>query len=426
MHEYLAEANVPLPYVSDVLKQISPAEHFYVQLLSCVEAASKRKHVFIVMDEVQRWFTWAKAPKKEELDDVAICQMRRRFKHLIFNPDAPNAHFIVTGSAMGAAWTHLYECRTNGNPLIAAFRINLPYRVSRDIIDTEKDILNAQGLLSPSILNRMSYFCDNNHAMLSFLAERGNSCNVADDATSVATICSKLISTKLAEEIWHDTACALHMMRPAMRLALRKLVSPLGLEEEELCNMRGWREHLAEFWEEVSDAEVEGKRYCVKSGPFQSFILHFILPDGELRYKIGAPAANLEEEVRFCRYAEGTIAFGEACNVVRKNPQHPKLSVFVRNGLNHLEQQLKAKGMSNPLFQGSKFCQLLLKNDDPKYKSLSKALASPMLLDSLSASLIAQRHFFAHQLLFKRAELLEVMKNCPFDFWDALPHITLP
>ena len=172
VRKMMLASNVAIPPGADLAAECTDPstyaeEIFYDATRLCIIALSEEKHVFMLIDEFQEWFD---QPRNGYPEEIALRSMRRMFKYMLIDPDAQQAHFVITGS-MGSGWVQIRRCPTNGSMLSNAFRVNLPARVDEDMYQSVISDLKGRIGCSPSIVDAVASYCDRNHALLAFLLE---------------------------------------------------------------------------------------------------------------------------------------------------------------------------------------------------------------------------------------------------------------
>ena len=121
---------------------------YLMDLLKGLEAltAESEHPLFILIDEVQRFFFW---PSKDGgLDKEKVSNMRWVYKNLVTfgEPGEPHkVRFAVTGSCMMSALVNIHQCPTNGTD-ITVYQLDLPCSVPTVALNALCDSLPSLSL----------------------------------------------------------------------------------------------------------------------------------------------------------------------------------------------------------------------------------------------------------------------------------------
>ena len=434
MRDFMIESKIPdldVNSLVDKYLESNPAERPFSYYISClrssVKALSENRRLFVILDEVQRWFRWDHTlPERESVS------LHNLFKGFVLSRDTPTAHFILTGSAMGCAWNHITRCAPNGLMLSNAVTLNLPGSVSDEMYQAVAD--NLKSKYPTNIVANIAPHCDNNHALLTFLVGvagtlfKNEQLELCTNLEAARKFCYKQISEKIVKEMWQDDRHVLGSLLAQERKLFHSLVSASGLSEEDFESdaFGGWRRHLQPFCKVIAVPGKAERHYCLQSVPFRAFVHHFIDENGILVNEPG----TLQRDIAFSQFVETSLGFGELCVAHREDrlEASPKLKEFAQKGIQHLVGRLHEKEISVKALKSHEFVTILMELEHVKYPLLrTNPLTEKMqMFDALLLVLSSLRNSIAHRLIEERVKLMKVMGLCPFDFWEALPYLRPP
>ena len=181
--------------------------------------------------------------------------------------------------------------------------------------------------VAQSDLEKCAESSDLNPALFSFLASR-LSLEPRRSTKDVSKFCRKIISEKIAVEIWHEIAPSLAVMTRENRRFLWSLVHD-GIQDDkfEKLDSGAWYKHLQPFAREYKSQKRPGCYWRVSSKPFQAFIESVLGKEGKLKVQPGHPFPGLS--VLVASFNQRVCQFGETCNRL-KDPNHTVVHEFLK------------------------------------------------------------------------------------------------
>ena len=122
------------------------------------------------------------------------------------------------------------------------------------------------------------------------------------------------------------------------------------------------------------------------------------------------------------------IDFGELCRQLDEKVESLPLPLkdFVMDGLESLSKVLRKNGVTVACLKSHQFVESL---SDLEHCSEHALLCDGtfgnqlQMIDALKRVFKSLSHSLAYCLMTGRSKLMEVMNNCPFDFWEARPYL---
>eukprot|EP00118_Oscarella_pearsei_P014959 m.131616 g.131616 ORF g.131616 m.131616 type:complete len:438 (+) comp38044_c0_seq1:285-1598(+) len=303
------------------------AEDYQMNLLQWLRSSKKTKtHVFMLIDEVQEFFSWFDS--SGEMNVEAVQSMQRYFKSLVCCQASRYFHVAVTGSALAGALVNIFQMRANGTIVPNAFiYIDLPARVKEEAMEAVVESHVKKGRVCKYAITEIAGYAECNPALFTILVE-GYKDSLQITKEQLAIYCRKTTLSKATKELWTDTGYYLKILTNRERNIIRSLVVS-GITEDEFDDfaLRAWKKHLESYVR-----QVDGNLLLLDcSKILVEFIQVHILDSGELAKDPQAMLQRLQSSYLFPRFQVVMANFGEACKKYRDRsiylPQSPLAGV---------------------------------------------------------------------------------------------------
>ncbi|XP_065826483.1 uncharacterized protein [Oscarella lobularis] len=283
--------------------------------------------VFILIDEIQRLFSWTIDNDGKTLDEEVQENMRDLLRTLTSSDRYPHCHFVLTGSCMAQAYINFVKMSSFGRSFTSSSTADLPGKVSQAayseaIVAVKHNFAVRFSEEDLSIVDRLAKHADSTPALLQHLVfqfgTKALSAQSSDDKINDFAVYE--IGKKLFEEIWNDFKPYLFQMSPKVRKVLGMLFTDEGVSREEIESevtlSGGWRMHMKPFMETCS----EGRNLRVSSKPFYAFVLSAFDENGDLNESL-----SIESVVSYLitlEFIEAILRIGEEVNIIVKKPSN--------------------------------------------------------------------------------------------------------
>ena len=314
--------------IINVFWDVNSGGAYLDDLLEGLEAlAAKSEHpLFILIDEVQRFFFWP--AKGGGLDKEKVATMRWVYKNLVTfgEPGKPQkVRFAVTGSCTMSALVNIHQDPTNGTD-IAVYQLDLPCSVSTVALNALCD-----SLPSLSLEKEVKNFCCSRspvlmiHLMDKFYFQKKRAAGI----DSVRELCFDEIEKEIVAGLWAETFPFLQDLDINERLLLRSVgLDFQGVPRSALYNSRvfeGLYKHLKPFLRpirtvllaEVDEAEGESastpkeEHVYVAYVPFQAFVTSAISSSGVLPETPFVFLGTCKNDIIYHLFRSVMLEFGE-------------------------------------------------------------------------------------------------------------------
>ena len=455
MNKLAEELHVKLPDRSTIRKNSADYKNFlgrnsggaYLSaLLEGLEAltAESEHPLFILIDEVQRFFFW---PEKDGgLDKDKVKTMRRVYKNLVTfgDPGEPQkVHFAVTGSCMMAALMNIHQCPVNGTN-ITPYQLDLPFSVPTVALDALCDSLPSH-FLEEEIKN----FCSRSpalmiHLMKKFFFQKERAACI----DPVSEFCLSEIEMKIATELRVEVFPLLQDLDRNGLLLLRSLgLDCQGVPRSALYNrddFKGLCEHLEPFLRpiqtvslEVDEAEGESastpeEHVYVAYVPFQAFVTSAISSSGVL----AESQETCKNDLHYHLFRSVMLDFGERLsNEIGAGTANSGDSPL-NNPLDDIVKQCKNAGLSLDDLKTCSLCDYIEELEEcvlrkvgggisKKYSLLKNRLPKRLNhRDACRSIFVALRNVLIHTAT-EEEKLKKLLPLLPFMFFKTLSLIRI-
>eukprot|EP00118_Oscarella_pearsei_P018092 m.183468 g.183468 ORF g.183468 m.183468 type:complete len:683 (+) comp39305_c0_seq40:439-2487(+) len=401
-----------------------------------VSLAPRGIHLFLLMDEVQKFFTWLVPGSTDVLDTSVIDTMQKFFKSLCCCQDSRYLHVAISGSSMASTFRNIFDTSANGLVLSnTLYYIHLPATVEDKAMQAALEYQISRKKISAEVLHQFANFSGNNPALLSMFVDEYALGHRIND---IPKYCHSKIEKKILKELWADNRYYLHVMTASQRKVLRQLVES-GVDEDEMKEsiFEGWREHLSPYLHRKGENVVTLD--CSLS--FTAFILHVIKEAGDLRW---LPNERIQLDPNFLlpKFYVTMIPFSEACRRYRERLEQDKMKKVSKSKVAALMQNdkyikktlsklVQIIGMTAGDLKQTDFMQLVTTWDKEGTKSakplgmklVHRDKAELVLLNALCALKNALSHCFTSEGL---RGITRMMAACPFDFQENASLLKVP
>ena len=417
---------------------------YLMDLLKGLKAltAGSEQPLFILIDEVQRFFFW---PAKDGgLDQEKVSTMRRVYKSLVtfVEPGQPHkVRFAVTGSCMMSALMNIHQCPTNGKN-ITVYQLDLPCSVPTVALNELRVSLS-----SPSLEKEIKNFCSRSPALMIHLMEKFYlQKKTAASIESVREFCFDEIEKEIAAELWAETFPFLQDLDINERLLLRSVgLDFQGVPRSALYNGRvfkGLYKHLEPFLRpirtvslEVDEAEGESastpeeQHVYVAYIPFQAFVTSAISSSGLLPEMPLLFLGACKNDLFYHLFRSVVLDFGE-CLINEINAGNANDAGSPLNKpLDDIVEQCKNAGLSLDDLKNCALCDYI---KELEKCVLRKVQGISVLKDHLPKKfnhrdvcrsiIVSLKNALVHTAT-EREHVQKLLVLLPFKFFEALPLI---
>ena len=443
MNKLAQELHVTLPHRSTIRNDAdyknflgrNSGGAYLSDLLEGLEAltAGSEQPLFILIDEVQRFFFW---PANDGgLDQEKVSTMRRVYKNLVAYEEYGQPHkvrFAVTGSCMMSALMNIHHFSMD----ITVYQLDLPCSVPTVALNALCDSL-PNLCLEKEIKN----FCSRSPALLIHLMDRFSKRKPAAHIDVVREFCFGEIEEKIAEELWAETLPLLQDLDINERLLLRSVALDFeGVPISALYWRRGLYMHLEPFLRPIQTVslEVEGEsastpkeqHVYVAHVPFQTFVTSAISSSGVLAETATLFRETLKSNLSYHLFRSVMLDFGE-CLINEINAGNANDAGSPLNKpLDDIIEQCKNAGLSLDDLKNGALCDYIEELEKCKVQGISKKYS--VLKDHLPKKfthrdvcrsiIVALKNALVHSAT-EREHVQKLLLLLPFKFFEALPLI---
>ncbi|XP_065840873.1 uncharacterized protein [Oscarella lobularis] len=450
MNRLAQELHVRLPHLSTIRNDADYRDFlgrnsggaYLDDLLEGLKAltAGSEQPLFILIDEVQRFFFW---PAKDGgLDQEKVSNMRWVYKNLVDYKEDGQPHkvrFAVTGSCMMSALINIHHFPMD----ITVYRLDLPCSVSTVALDALCD-----SLPNLSLEKEIKNFCCRSPALLIHLMDRFSKRKPAARIDFVREFCFGEIEEKIAEELWAETLPLLQDLDISDRLLLRSVALDFqGVPRSALYwRVEGLYKHLEPFLRpiqtaslEVDEAEGESaltpkeQHVYVAHVPFQTFVTSAISSSGVLAEKATLFLETLKSHLSYHLFRSVMLDFGERLiNEIDAGNANDARSPL-NKPLDDIVEQCKNAGLSVDDLKNCALCDYIEELEEcvlrkvqgisKKYSVLKDHLPKKFNHRDVCRSIIvALKNALVHTAT-EREHVQKLLPLLPFKFFEALPLI---
>ena len=430
----------------NLLGRSSDGGDYLMDLLKGLEAltAELEHPLFILIDEVQRFFFW---PEKDGgLDKDKVKTMRWVYKNLVTfgEREPPKVRFAVTGSCMMAALMNIYQCPVNGTN-ITLHQLDLPCSVPTVALDALCD-----SLPSPLLEKEIKNFCSRSPALMIHLMQKFF---VRKKATAcidpVSKFCFGEIEMKIATELRVEVFPLLQDLDRNGRLLLRSLgLDSQGVPRSALSNrydFKGLYEHLEPFLRpiqtvslEVDEAEGESastpeeEHVYVAYVPFQAFVTSAISSSGVL----AESQETCKNDLYYHLFRSVMLDFGERLNNEIGAGTANSGDSPLNNPLDDIVKQCKNAGLSLDDLKTCSLCDYIEGLEECVLRKVGGGISKKYSLlknhlpkrlnhrDACRSIFVALRNVLIHTAT-EEEKLKKLLPLLPFTFFKTLSLIRI-
>ena len=412
---------------------------YLIDLLKGLKAltAGSEQPLFILIDEVQRFFFW---PAKDG-DKEKVSTMRWIYKNLITYGEPHKVRFAVTGSCMISGLVNIPQCPTNRTN-ITVYQLDLPCSVPTVALNALCD-----SLPSLSLEKEIKNFCSRSPALLIHLMDKFSQVACIE---SVREFCFDEIEREIAAELWAETFPFLQDLDINERLLLRSVgLDFQGVPRSALYNRRvfeGLYKHLEPFFRpirtvslEVDESEGESastpkeQNVYVAYIPFQAFVTSAISSSGVLAESPTLFRDTCKNDLFYHLFRSVMLDFGERLiNEIDAGNANDAGSPL-NKPLDDIVEQCKNAGLSLDDLKNCALCDYIgelekcvlrkVQGISKKYSVLKDHLPKKLNHRDVCRSIIvALKNALVHTAT-EREHVQKLLPLFPFKFFEALPLI---
>ncbi|XP_065840499.1 uncharacterized protein [Oscarella lobularis] len=416
---------------------------YLMDLLKGLEAltAESEHPLFILIDEVQRFFFW---PAKEGgLDQEKVSDMRWVYKNLVTfgEPGEPyKVRFAVTGSCMMSALVNIHHCPTRGTD-ITIYQLDLPCSVPAIALNALCNPLPSP--LEKEVMN----FCSRSPALMIHLMDKFYfQKKAAACIDPVSKFCFDEIEGEIAAKLWARNFPFLQDLDINERLLLRSVgLDFQGVPRSALYNsviFEGLYKHLEPFLRPVRTVSLEEgesastpkeEHVYVACVPFQAFVTSAISSSGILPKTAFVYLGTVKDDLFYHLFRSVMLDFGECLiNEIDAGNANDTGSPL-NKPLDDIVEQCKSAGLSLDDLKNCALCDYIgeleecglrkVQGISTKYSVLKDHLPKKFNHRDVCRSIIVSLKNALVHTATEREHVQKLLPLLPFKFFEALPLI---